>query len=96
MTVGKDCHLYLGSTGSTKRSGFVSDTGIFDFDALTVAAGGEVTPTHDLTGENNLLKLAVSNYLVTCEPKHDKNNNSDSGPGLIQTGLCSYGSRLET
>ena len=71
MTVGKDCHLYLGSTGSTKRSGFVSDTGIFDFDALTVAAGGEVTPTHDLTGENNLLKLAVSSYyLITCKKPH--------------------------
>ena len=60
MTVGRDCHLYLGSTGSTKRSGFVSDAGIFDFDALTVAAGGEVTPTHDLVGENNALHLAVS------------------------------------
>ena len=60
LTVGHSCHLYLGSTGTTKRSGFVGTAGTFDFDRLTVAAGGEVTPTSDLTGANNKVKLAVS------------------------------------
>ena len=60
LTVGDSCHLYLGSTGKTKRSGFISNTGIFDFDVLTVAAGGEVTATSDLVGDDNEIKLAVS------------------------------------
>ena len=60
LTVGYNCHLYLGNTGATKRSGFVSNSGIFDFDRLTVASGGEVTPTSELVGEDNIVRLAVS------------------------------------
>ena len=60
LTVGDSCHLYLGKTGNTKRSGFISTIGTFDFDVLTVAAGGEVTATSDLVGDNNEVKLAVS------------------------------------
>ena len=56
------CHLYLGSAGTTKRSGFIGTSGIYDFEGLTVAAGGEVTPTHDLVGDNNKLQLAVRVY----------------------------------
>ena len=64
LTVGDGCHLYLGSTGKTKRSGFVSTTGIFDFDSLTVAAGGEVTATSNLVGANNKIQLAVSELSI--------------------------------
>ena len=60
LTVGDSCHLYLGNTGKTKRSGFISAIGTFDFDVLTVAAGGKVTATSDLVGDNNEIKLAVS------------------------------------
>ena len=58
--MGDRCHLYLGSTGTTKRSGFVGMSGIFDFEKLTVADGGEVTATGDLVNENNRIHLAVS------------------------------------
>ena len=64
LTVGDSCHLYLGSTGKTKRSGFVSTTGIFDFDSLTVAAGGEVTATNNLVGANNRIQLSVSDIFI--------------------------------
>ena len=60
LTIGNNCHLYLGSTGKTKRSGYISPTGIFDFDSLTVAAGGEVTATNNLVGANNKIQLSVS------------------------------------
>lgn len=58
--MGDGCQLYLGSSGKTKRSGFISSTGIFDFDSLTVAAGGVVTATSNLVGADNKIKLAVS------------------------------------
>ena len=73
LTVGDSCHLYLGKTGKTKRSGFISAIGTFDFDVLTVAARGEVTATSDLVGDNNEIKLAVS-----ILRKVHKNKNTDS------------------
>lgn len=59
MTVGDSCSLYLGSQGTTKRTGLTSTTGKFDFVEITVAAGGEITSTHDLTGVNDAINLKV-------------------------------------
>ena len=60
LTVAESCKLYLGSSGTTKRSGFIGTTGVYDFEGLTVAAGGEVRPTLDLVGKDNKLQIAVS------------------------------------
>lgn len=60
MTIGDACDLHLGSTGNTQGISTVSPTGIFDFNALTVKAGGEVTVTHDLTDETSSMAITVS------------------------------------
>lgn len=60
MTVGENCVLYLGSAGTTIRTGLAPNPGLFDFEALTVAAGGEVTSTADLTGANDEIHLKAS------------------------------------
>jgi hypothetical protein len=59
MTVGDGCSLYLGSQGTTKRTGLTSTSGKFDFVELTVAAGGEITSTHDLTGVSDAINIKV-------------------------------------
>jgi len=43
MTVGDGCQLFLGPTGTTRQTNYVSEAGIYTFEGLTVAAGGEVT-----------------------------------------------------
>jgi hypothetical protein len=59
MTVGDGCSLYLGSTGSTTRTGVSPESGTFDFDEISVAAGGEITSTWDLTGANDVINIKV-------------------------------------
>lgn len=59
MTVGDRCSLYIGSQGTTKRTGLTPTTGIFDFVEITVASGGEITSTHDLTGVNAAINIKV-------------------------------------
>ena len=62
MTVGDGCNLYLGSTGNTQGISTVSPRGVFDFETLTVKAGGEVTVTYDLTGASSIMEITVSVY----------------------------------
>jgi len=50
MTVAKNCHLYLGLTGSTELA---NSEGTYKFNSLTVADGGEVTSTSEV-GRNSL------------------------------------------
>ena len=50
MTVAKNCHLYLGLTGSTELA---NSEGTYRFHSLTVADGGEVTSTSEV-GSNSL------------------------------------------
>lgn len=60
MTVGENCVLYLGSAGTTIRTGLAPNPGLFDFETFIVAAGGEVTSTADLTGANDEIHLKAS------------------------------------
>lgn len=59
MTVGDGCTLYLGGTGSTTRTGVSPLSGTFDFEDITVAAGGEITSTGDLTGTTDSINIKV-------------------------------------
>lgn len=45
MTIARDCHLYLGLTGTTEQA---KKEGTFKFNSLTVADGGEVTSGSDV------------------------------------------------
>lgn len=63
ITVGDKCHLYLGREGTTKRTGLTATAGKFDFEKITVAAGGEITSTHDLTGVNDEINIKVRTML---------------------------------
>lgn len=65
MTIGNGCDLHLGSTGNTQGISTVSPTGIFNFDTLTVKAGGEVTVTHDLIDDTSRMAITVSIELVS-------------------------------
>lgn len=60
MTVGESCSLYLGNAGTTARTGLVANPGLFYFESLTVAAGGEITSTPELTGASDEIHLKVS------------------------------------
>jgi hypothetical protein len=68
VIVGEKCSLYLGKEGNTKRTGVFPDKGLFDFEKITVAAGGEITSTADLTGANDIINIKVidSIQLKTC------------------------------
>ena len=58
MTVGDGCVLKLGATGDTIST--TGGVGIYDFNTLTVKAGGEVTVTDDLTDMSSILTITVS------------------------------------
>jgi hypothetical protein len=60
MTVGHGCNLYLSATGNTNGISTVSEVGVYDFNTLTVKAGGEVSVTHDLTGVTSSMSITVS------------------------------------
>lgn len=45
MVISRDCHLYLGLTGTTEKA---KAEGVFKFNSLTVADGGEVTSYNDV------------------------------------------------
>jgi len=64
MTIGEGCRLFLGATGTAFRTGIPALPGTFDVNELTVAAGGEITATHDLTGVNNRINIKV--HVWTC------------------------------
>ncbi|XP_076091252.1 uncharacterized protein LOC143063127 [Mytilus galloprovincialis] len=64
MTIGNGCDLHLGSTGNTQGISTVSPTGIFDFNTLTVKAGGEVTVTHDLTDGTSSMAIIANKLWV--------------------------------
>ena len=49
MTISKDCHLYLGITGSTELA---NKEGLYKFAFLTVADGGEVTSASDVNDKS--------------------------------------------
>ena len=59
MTVGNGCSLHLGATGNTQGLSTVSTTGVFDFNILTVKAGGEVTVTYDLVDVTSSMSVKV-------------------------------------
>ena len=50
MTVAKNCHLYLGLTGTTELA---NSEGKYTFSSLIVADGGEMTTTSEV-GRNEL------------------------------------------
>jgi len=52
MTVGDGCSLYLGSTGTSMRTGVEPSPGTFDMNHLTVANGGEITYASDVTDKS--------------------------------------------
>ena len=60
LTVGDNCKLYLGLTGTIRTTEFTGDPGVYRFNRLTVAADGEVThlPGADVTEQN--LTIIVS------------------------------------
>ncbi|WAR26294.1 hypothetical protein MAR_011998 [Mya arenaria] len=64
MTVGDGCSLYLGSAGTTTRTGLDANPGTFDMETLTVAAGGEITATPDLTGADNEINIQANTMRV--------------------------------
>ena len=66
MTVGESCSLYLGSAGTTVRTGLIANPGLFYFESLTVAAGGEITSTADLTGTSDEVHLKVWRVVKHC------------------------------
>lgn len=62
MTVGDGCILKLGATGDTIST--TGGKGIYNFNKLTVKAGGEVTVTDDLTNMSSNLTITVSNNVT--------------------------------
>lgn len=60
ITVGKDCHLYLGITGSTELA---NEEGLYKFSSLTVANGGEVTSAAD--AKDNSLAFDIGDLSIT-------------------------------
>ena len=54
MAVAKNCHLYLGRTGSTELA---NTEGTYKFYSLTVADGGEVTATSNVGGQSLTLNI---------------------------------------
>lgn len=59
MTISRDCHLYLGLTGTTELA---KTEGVFKFNSLTVADGGEVTSANDVG--SNPLNFDVGNLTI--------------------------------
>lgn len=59
MTVAKSCRLFLALTGSTELA---NSEGTYRFHSLTVADGGEVTSTPDVS--SNSLTLDIDDVLI--------------------------------
>ena len=59
MTVAKSCRLFLALTGSTELA---SSEGTYKFHSLTVADGGEVTSTPDVS--SNSLTLDIDDVAI--------------------------------
>ena len=60
-TVGQGCRVLLGLTGTTVVRGSVGQAGVYTWDNLTVAAGGEVTVIPELQDLQRNLTLRVGN-----------------------------------
>lgn len=59
MTVSRDCHVYLGITGTTEQAKTES---VFKFNSLTVADGGEVTSYADV--DSKALTFNVGDLII--------------------------------
>ncbi|KAL5013117.1 hypothetical protein ScPMuIL_007387 [Solemya velum] len=69
MEVGYGCKLLLGDTGTTRHIDWttIGTKGTYSFNNLDVTAGGEVTVTADLTGEESVIKLEAETVHIYGE-----------------------------